>query len=446
MAEPPSTFEEFSYRGMWWWPGEEKEHCGDISYKPDLGIEIDLFDVPSPPEFALLLHGAVPEFPHGVTLLNCRLTGVRTTSTKEMFVKQPKYHVEFMFVNRWYPSPEEIDFSSIEFSFSSLQGWMWTEWPLKRTGEFCEPTITYKTVMLRESKFMRKIMSNVVLKDGVAQIPSDRNLFELRKDSRVIIKPISRRTFRWYREQLYGIRDLLSFISGFPLEPKLFRGAIQKEQNHPGYIDVYSRTLTPKVDENYDTWMAFSLKRLGSKRALDLLEIWFTRKKELWMLVRHCLDVNNNPHTTLEKKLVDIVSALEGYQSLPKFQNLEPYKKIKGKRGKDTYYERFRIMRDDLPHFLQEYLKMDDEFLRLVADTRNHHAHPDAKTRKKLLEGEDLFDAILRLVPFAVSVLYGELGFTEREISEIFNEKSERGMWLQPRKLEGIGIVEGVQE
>jgi len=64
MTETPTMFEEFSFTGHWWLPGdEENRRAGTLTFKPEAGVELELLDAPEAPDRAYVFMGEVRENP-----------------------------------------------------------------------------------------------------------------------------------------------------------------------------------------------------------------------------------------------------------------------------------------------------------------------------------------------------------------------------------------------
>ena len=444
MAQPrptmPTMFEEFSFMGYWWRPEDpDTKWPGEVTYKPESDIELEIMDEwehrVSYPHFPLrleILHGKSPHFPLDITLLrNQWLSEDPGLFSRMSGTVSGRYRSEYLIAGHHFSSPEDVTLKSVNVSFSNFRGWMWSDSPfsLKEEGDTrtmaFNPCPKHIPVELNIPAKSSPIRCNLILREIIEeqQGPSILTPSEIqhKRACYVHLEPSKPQSLAWFREQIDGIRDLLAFLTGMRVETKSITARYANAGQTESEIDIYHFVRPTSTDADRNVNMCFPFRMLGEERARNIFETWFDKRDTLWSPVRLCLDVNYNPRQSNDDKLVALVRALESCRLIMKVSDRGVLKNLK-------------CLRNRLPQPLQDELRLTDTLLCSVRNTRHFLIHPDSEKypHETRLHDLELAEAIVRLVPFAVSLLYKEIGFCDDSIRYVFNKDIPRGWWLFP--------------
>ena len=342
-----------------------------------------------------------------------------------------RYRAEYFLSGHHFAATKDIILKSAKASFSNLRGWMWTDNPFKSEEREDKRILSFKPSLKKidmeieipskhTTKSAKLILSEIVEEQKGPNELSPSEYQHLRA-CYVYLEPSEPQSLTWFREQIDGIRDLLAFLTGMYVETKSITakcaGSVPEEKE----IDIYHfvRPSSSDADKNFD--MCFPFSRLYAERTRNIFKTWFDKRDALWSPVRLCLNVNYNPRQSNDDKLVALVRALESCRLIMKMSD----------RG---VLENLKCLRNRLPQPLQDELRLTDTLLCSVRNTRHFLIHPDSDRypHETRLHGLELADAIVRLVPFAVTLLYKEIGFCNSDIGYVFGKDIQRGWWRYP--------------
>ena len=419
MAIKHTMFEEFSYLGHWWVPGEDKKFCGRVTFKPEAGIELELLadmgDFGPKPYSSIsveLLQGEVPEHPHRITLLGeMRLGG--TFAMSNVPTKMIRYcpQIDCLLVGQRYNSEEDITFKSVLVTYTSLRGWIWSKPAYTLEGDLdSELILTYKELVTSREISVPSIASKIVLLEGNSS-SMDASTHRLEREGFIRIEPESPgspKSLKWFRNQIDSIRKLLAFLAWVPVETKSIRGTQANPDTKHESVDIFHRVRPPKEDAVYGFKMLFPLARLDD-RVPDVFNAWFGLSEDDRVPFILCLNVINSEGNYPILDFLALVNALESYHRLT----------FNGDPGLEG---RLKQLRKTHPEYLRNALQLSDEFLKSVADSRNYYSHyePEIRKEKEILEGDHLDDAIRLLTPFIVYHLALKLTVSEKAIEDGF--------------------------
>ena len=432
----PTMLDEFSFIGYWWLPEDsETRWAGQVTYKPESNIELiimdeqkDLITWPYFPEKFDVLHGKSPQFPRDMTLLRSQWLEEPAgflDSNNMTRMASARFRSEYLIAGHLFGSPENVVFESVNVSFSNLRGWMWSESPFSFKEEEDKFTLTLNPCPYQLEIDVPAICANLILcevireQNGSSELSPSECRYE--RDCFVTIKPYEPQSLNWYREQIDGLRDLFAFLIGRTVETKYITANCIETGSSNSEVEIFHFVRPSSTDIEHIGNMCFSRAHLGEARTQSVFQTWFDRKDNLWLPVSMCLDVNYNPRQSKEDKLVSLFRVFESLR-----QNM-------GIKDRD-YLRNLKRQRDRLPNPLQEALGLDDTLLCKARNTRHFLEHFDSTNNPEdsRLHGVELADAIVRLVPCAVALLYKELGIGDVEINSVFSNMFKRGWWLYP--------------
>ena len=448
MTESPNLNDEFSYLGFFWLPElPDMKWAGRITYKPETGISLDLYNDkdfefkyqgnrgviehshPSPPDYKKKFLGEVLQSARYVSLLgNHRIS---EDTGNNVFFKH--YRPEYLLIGRDLCSPEDINLNSnlnsAIVTYSSLRGWMWLGSPFNRKIEGRDITLSY-TLGRKLLEFdIPAIESKLLFYEGIKDSPGGSG-HEITRHSSIEIEPDSPQTLGWFCEQIDSIRDLIAFLAGVPVESKRIRVGLDEEVSKTGYVDVYRHVRSVKMDEDFNNKMTFPFTSL-----MDLVpavfQAWFAQTEEDRVPYNLCRDVifSKDPYSKFE--FLALVHALESHHRNLYRENRrkEQDKTVKQDKREPSLLERLKELRSKVPKDLLNNPGLSDDFLRSVRDTRHYFSHYNPEDREKALVGNDFYEAINRLIMFVAAVLYRKLSIPDETILEVFRRADFSGLW-----------------
>lgn len=443
MADTPTMFEEFSFTGHWWLPGdEENRRTGTLSYRPESGIELELLDAPDAPEKTYVFMGEVKEEPTLIMAVYNSLIGEQWRSTRQSFSENKRYRARFLLTGHWF-HPEEITpvtLNSVSASFSSLKGWMYPESPFAKS--FSGPvdkeiTVSYIWDLVTVMKFPVSALKSelsLVLSAG----ENEGNAYEINLVGLAGIRIIPDRPqlLDWFREQIDSVRDLLTILTGLPIESQVTSGTLNDDGDRPRGVHIYYLVHPPALDDFDDLRIAFPFGHI-KKEVGAIFNAWFELTEDAMVPFSLCLDVINNTHRFWRFEFLALVQALESHHRLyfeKEGKERQRYRHENGKvkrKGPDLI-DRLKELREIVPSDLQEFESLTDEFLISVKDTRHYYTHYNSEYRDKAFKELELYDALARLVPFIAWFLYKKLRIPEEAICKAFAKTGYRGLWQRP--------------
>ena len=421
MAIGSNLYEKTTISGYWGLPGQPKEWAGTVTYTPDSGIELELITKKgvfgfSSPQIVGVLHGETPEHPYRITLFGRMLLGNRLVFSASELINY-SISPEYMLLGEWYNSPSEAVFNSVRVTFSSLRGWMWTQSPFlgerkdnKLVVEFGGGDNLYEFPVC-------SIESNISFHEPIGLGNSGHRL---ERDNSIHITPETPQCLKCFRSHIDSIRDLLCFLTGFPVETKTTIAKVKGENEKESEVYLFHRIQEPTLKEDYFAKMTFPLRLLGDQTK-NVFRAWFRRDKDQQVPFNLCLDVINSGGEYPKYDFLALVHALESH-----YRNV--YKKEPGYVPKTL--KKLYVL---LPEWLQNELSFDKAYRETIRITRNYYSHYNPARRAEALKDSDLRDAITYLIPFIVALLSRELKIPDQLFRESFVWTEPDGMWLRKR-------------
>ena len=421
----PTLFDEFSYIGYWWRPGEDEKISGRVSYSPSTGIKLELavssiddnydennipkqFEIPFKVE---IFHGIVSGYPYRITLLQNRATriGARESTGLVPYFFRSK----ILLAGQHSSSATEINLDCLEVTFSNLQDWMEIDFVqlkfLKRDYKLFDEIRRFD---------IPSINSTISLHEWITG-PVDSYEHRIRRVNFIRIEPKSPRSLTWFCELISKIRDLISFLSGIPVETKSIskRLALTTRDWSKQLLDVYFQVRPPKVRKLSSQKIPFSLKILDGKDS-EVFCSWFDLDEQLLISFNLCLDVINSNGAFPKFDFLALVYSLENYHR---------YRR----KMKTGLVDRLKELNKKLPEYLQSELYLNEEYLEAIEASRDYYSHydPNIKKNRIVFSSNDLNEAIKRLIPFMAYFLYRELKIDEDRIQNAFKYVKHWGLW-----------------
>ena len=473
----PTMFEDFSYTGQWWVPEKpETKIAGKLSYVSGAGIvlvllgniphlpasleqlrkEIDQNKLRLLPDRNRMIYGDVLEHPSRVVLLNIELTDLTTHFDErklEMSEFRQHFRAAYLFSGHWFPISidNSVLLTEAHTAFSSMRGWMRSEFPdslgvvidrIKTADEQWTSSSTYMTDAYHQLKRFRisKMTAELALLAGFYFASPDGIDLYRKREGVVAIHPDQPRTLEWFIRQNNRIRDLLSFLTGLPVEKKSVLADVlqtyppskpsndghgNSEDTAPSAdtVHIHHFIQPPQLDEIHADKIAFSLSHLGEVIPA-VFEAWFNLTTDEWVPFALCLNVIKSEGNYPILDFLALANALESHHR-NEFQS-----------NKLDLWIRLKKLEQKLPQFLRNELALGASYLETIRDSRDYYSHydPQIKEHRDILEGDRLDDAIRRLIPFITYFLAQKLTIKDEIIQKAFDFKRKGGyaLWQRP--------------
>ena len=298
MSESFNMFDEFRFTGYWRRPENPANRwAGTITYKPNANVELELaavggglFIEPDPKLFPLRTNrilGELPVFPYKITLID----NLRTGDSSSTYTRLSKYRywAEYLLMGHWFPTNEDVLFNSILVRYSSLRGWMWLESPFWGERDGNKTTLTFGGEGLLHRFRICSIDSTIGLHQHIGST-TDEISHRLEADNYFRIVSDSPTSLTCFRKRIDNIRDLLTFLTGFPVETKGITGNLSGADQFSEKAGVFHGVRYPEADKTYFSEIMFPL-RLLKNVCHEVFNAWFERSEELQIPYTRCLDV-----------------------------------------------------------------------------------------------------------------------------------------------------------
>ncbi len=443
-AKTHNLYEEFSYMGYWRRPEDRKKKwAGRVSYDPESGIELELIaeegefaSLLDPPEHEEVLLGTLPDSPYWITVLGAwrSETDVKYPEAPTEMVRY-KFRAQYLLVGHWFRSPRTVLLNSVELTFSSLRGWMWTQPPFLRERNLYDDTTNGRYILSRKEFFVPSIESKIVLRDVVEE-KSDHSERHQERECFIRIESETPKSLECFVKLIGKTRQLLAFLTGMPIQRKSIVVPPGEVDSLLGRVDIYFFVNPPKEDATDNYGMPFQYSMLGNLTP-SVFQAWFQRDEESTVPFDLCLDVIYNEQKYSRFEFLALVQALESHHRLhfeEQGKKKQRYKYANGKvkrKGPDLI-DRLEELFENLPDFLLLDSSLNKNFLQLVKDSRNYYTHYNSRDHEKAMKGLDLYNAISHLVPFIGYFLYSKLNIPDEKVSEGFSLAAHKGLWSRP--------------
>ena len=436
--------DKFSYVGYWYLPTKcDQKWAGKVSYSPDSGIELEIIvkeegvdasEFTVVPRHAEVFYGELADYPGRISLLENRWSYF--DPQKRTGLAKYCYRSEYLLGGVFLQSLEDALLSALDVNYSYLREWMDSAgFPFERKSVEGRSAVLYDVYNEIQVFYLPTISAEVSLIE-MQRGPS--NIYEARleRDNYFHIKPDAERDLSWYLSTLKSLRNLLSFLSGIPMEYKaVSRNLAGGAEFNPMYdpeLDVYFPIQNLDVKEMSSAELLFSHKNLWNSTK-DVFEAWFGLSEDMRVPFNLCLNVINSQGKYPILDFLALVNSLENYHRLCyEEQGLEEGK-YEREDGRPYLRERLKELKENLPGYLTESAGLTEEFLKKVKNSRNYYSHYDAKNKDKAMRDAELDDAISRLIPFISYFLYRKINIPCEVIEEVFELSSHIfGIWQRP--------------
>ena len=447
--------EGLSEPGQWWLPGATEEQIqGTLRYVPGEGTTLDLLarfpghrDFVAPPQEIIL--GTLLSGKH-VTLWRCFEVG----SPLSPALANCSFFANRLFVGTHFLDPEDISFSKISMTFSTLNQWTNArDFDWQHDHEKGLTTVTYRA----PEEIVASTSENVT----VTLRPS------LHSRRLRYPQPTAELSQKWYLtidapstssdelDSLYfSLRNFLTLAVGMPAIPQGLRA--ERVTSSPTTdssietVDVYNVPVGWSLDqrEAFAPEMRFDLPAIRPRFG-ELISRWFELSRRLGPVLEAYFSGLYGPSQFQDERILNLTQELEGFhrrtstnEDLPLAQHEERVAKIlegspaehKEWLKEELRYSNEPSLRKRLRSILEQHRETvkpavrgkDNDFIGKIVDTRNYLTHYTAELEKTALRGHDIMPYADSIEFIFIACLLRELGFSPSECTQMMRRDRVR--------------------
>lgn len=371
------------------------------------------------------------------------------------------FDVDTIFMGSHFIKEEQLKFINLSAEYLFLTNWVNPINTVKYNyykGE--KLRISYKPfnskiVYLPKPRLGFKLQIKTVLSGGISFGAGSQ--VNYKENTMINIRPTTKRLhqFREFKNIILSLQDFFSFILQTPSYPITIYGKCNVDKNillNPSIQIYFPLRGEPEIDREFD----FRSTLFFYREVLDKYELiiknWFEKEEKLKPVYNLYLASLYNYDMYLEYKFLSLIQAVEAYHRIKyegqskyltdgeyeiilnelkeKFSYIieKPFKNIlfeKLKYGNEySLRKRFKILFND--NFVEIFGVLKSKiknFIQKTVDTRNYLIHQDKKLKSVSFAGREFIDANIILKTLIEVLLLNELGFTNEEIKQFYQEK-----------------------
>lgn len=427
--------QEFSVKGAWKTPDMNQWFYGELSFDPETGGKLQLvnnetFAILKPGENRIIIGKSYDEKLY--TLIDFSRIGSKGSAVN--------YSISVILKGVHISSREELKFTTVKFSLLNAKKWFGkTGINVDRIEGGFDYSFRYPEKVTFDSEGhdgevnfgLHSLGPNIDRRISISEYV----LFVLNYHSPKDLREVFSDVFIYT-----GFITLMTFQQSYPesiVLEKIVSDDSSKERNK--FIKVfYKHTLYRKgLQEN---WYKGNLVNFDDEKFDFTCTIskWYKLYKNNIYLINCALSYFRDVSFFSEDIFMNVMRCLEGFH-----RDI-----VNTKKKKPTFKDRIREMVERLsegdealtsPDFLLfEEIKGQgalDEFIKIVINTRNYHAHLDYKGERKIYKGIDLYYECNVLVSILLSNILMEIGVDRtvfmNQWTEILSYKApNKGFWL----------------
>ena len=389
-----------------------------------------------------------------ITLINCSVTN---SSFSTSGFSSLKCRVDKVFIGAYLHFPEEDLFYKVEVQYTYLTNWI---------GEIQFTTSNISTETHEEYQIVCRLPKAYAFSSKQAclklkyDLDGENNFLKIDLCKKITLEievEVDLPFEEFITQFVYPIQNFLTFVTGKP-------NALER-------IDVYSRQKNTISHNNQN--ISLPIQAIGNqiyhgedrKENLQLSDVLFgfqdVKDKfgeviDNWIKTYECFETTCNIYfgiqyqdrLYLEQKFLSIAQAVESFhRHSPAFKTMvvpkEEHKKkidiiikntpqeyqewLKQKlsfSNEPSLHSRLSEMIESVKESIEPLVGDLDLFIKKVKDTRNYLTHYDKSSKKKAVQGVDLFWLIQSLSFLLQALLLAELGFSKEEIKGFISSKS----------------------
>lgn len=245
--------------------------------------------------------------------------------------------------------------------------------------------------------------------------------FSILIEAWVKIIPRSCRSLDWFFEQQRKVEAMLTFLAGTPMSTDCILASVEESAQQVNVL-VMTRNLRPCQFENLHDF--FMPRNAMGKSLENVVTTWFEKVSEVLTPSQLAISVLSSTDLWLHVEFLSLMQALEGYhrsyhsgfymeedqyqvvrksltEAIPQTVHSDHRKallsKIKYGNQVSLHKRLDELVASITKPLMEKILGGTTKVPRSWIDTRNYHTHWDEDLRSNVLEGQDMYDANVRL-------------------------------------------------
>ncbi|WP_186018944.1 HEPN domain-containing protein [Burkholderia gladioli] len=423
--------DSFSLSGEWYLPADAGQAiAGELQYSQK-GIELRLHNTFRPLTGTISAGDSVPEYPvvHGITTSGESITILKAIrSAHSLGIGAAGLRQAETLISSWLLIGRHVDvgttYPEVRFRIPGLQVWLSRAMVQQKFGENAERGESFHSFQLLPLQDETVRVDS--LGAAIAFAPSyttsaDPFSIAVKSEAWVVIRPDTPQTLEWYLEQQGRLEPLLAFLAGTPMSPDRIEARLGVQ---PGAVAVQVSLR----DVHYCTFKGFH-EFFMPRGTMDLdlsilVNNWFELNQRVRTPSQLALSVLGSEGLWLHVEFLSLIQALEGFHRglYPgTYMSDEAYERVKRSIGgaipndigadhraslasrirygnQISLAKRLNQLVECLPESVREVvLGIDGKIPRSWIDTRNYHTHWDEELRANVIEGQEMYNANVRM-------------------------------------------------
>lgn len=274
---------------MWWLPNNPTEKIyGTLEFKHDY-IELKISGVFSK---KISFQSLTSEILHGLTNENKKIT---LYNVSELYYEGPYilesglknnfgesiFSCEYVFVGRHFDHAEDILFNFLYINYTYLNEWINNKLEYKRDGG----DYNIKTKSFTYNLNLESISSSLQISSDARDFGNKKTDIIIRYVSHMLITPSEAKNWKWFKEFIDNLKNLLTLLIGFPVYP-VYLLAHPINGNEFEAVDIYYHIPKPMIIEdihpraiNIPFCDIIKYANRNNQTVTDIVNNWFKEAK-----------------------------------------------------------------------------------------------------------------------------------------------------------------------
>ncbi len=270
----------------------------------------------------------------------------------------------------------------------------------------------------------------------------------------VRITPTSPRPLDWFLEQQRKLETMLAFLAGTPMPADSISAYV--DDSHRAITVMIATRLAPKCKYAHPNDFFILLSNAGVGLS-ELLSTWFEKIDKVYIPSQLALSVLSSSNLWLHVEFASLMQALEGFHRAlydGDYMDESDYASVKsaltkaipdsvGTDHKEALRSRIKYGNQiSLPKRLKELVDSFDAPLSLLIfgregkvprswiDTRNYHSHWDEELKPNIVDGQNMYNANIRMKHFIRALYLMFMGVPVATIVKCLSNSSDTSQHL----------------
>lgn len=429
-----SLHEDRAYAADWSLPGSSQTISGQLNYTSQRA-ELNLNHAFSPLRGTISVSDTKPIYSavHGVSSKGEALSVLKAQSISISFnfssggVRQPERLISSWVVVGAHVTAETL-YSSVRFFIPGLEAWL-SKPAIAESLKHDSPSGLFTTTFVvrpPETETTPVTAIDATLEWGVSATMSSNPFKSIAVDVRgwVILRPQSPRPLEWFLDEQTKLATLLAFMAGLPMPVDAIQASVGDSIPPLSVLVTLRQAQQCSFKSPHDYFV--SRGALGSSFP-SLIANWFREVESVLVPSQLALGVLSTKNLWLHIEFLSLIQALEGFHRarFPGIYMAESeYNSVKSAlsaaiptaitsdhrdalRSRIRYGNQISLSKrlNELRGCLGDQLAAliiasDGKVPRIWIDTRNYHSHWDEELRAHAIDGQEMYNANVRMEHF----------------------------------------------